>query len=144
MYVVKVPIKFGTDRKRAREANGRFASRTRRRSRTTAEPADSSVAQVAESELGPSRLRGSGTEVEQVVILSLALVFGLVGLVIHVLWIASIVLIAILLGLAAAALRRRTGRGAVSEVAAQAKNVVAEISSSDSPENSRPRNSGVA
>jgi uncharacterized membrane protein len=67
-------------------------------------------------------------------ILALALLCGLVGLAVHVFWFVSIVLMAVLLGLAAAALRRRPGSGVVSEVVAEAKSVATEISSAgDSP-----------
>lgn len=129
---------------RTREANGRFSSRGHRRSRSSAGIAGSPVDQLAETQQDSSRPPGSGREVEQIVILSLALVFGLVGLAIHILWLASIVLMAILLGLAAAAVRRRAGRGAIGEVVAQAKTVVAEISGSDTPEDSHPRSAGAA
>ena len=61
-------------------------------------------------------------------ILVSALVFGLLGLAIHVFWLASIVLISIALGLIAADVR---GRGVLPEVVAEAKSVAAEIASAE-------------
>jgi len=60
-------------------------------------------------------------------ILVAAIVFGLVGLVIHPFVIASIVLMALLLGLIASEARRNRGRGIVSEVVNEAKVVIEEI-----------------
>lgn len=77
-------------------------------------------------------------------ILSLALVFGLVGLAIHILWLASIVLMAVLLGLAAAAVRRRVGGEPFTEVMAQAWTVVPEISRGDLPEDPHQSSAGAA
>jgi hypothetical protein len=69
--------------------------------------------------------------VEQLAILALALVFGLVGLAIHVLWFAAIVLMALLLGLMASELRGRRDGGVISEVATavreEAKKVAADV-----------------
>jgi Flp pilus assembly protein TadB len=64
---------------------------------------------------------------EQLMILVAAIVFGLVGLVIHPFVIASIVLMALLLGLIASEARRNRGRGIVSEVVNEAKVVIEEI-----------------
>ena len=74
-----------------------------------------------QDEMPSTRTRRSGAEVEQIAILCLALVCGLVGLAVHVFWFVSIVLMAVLLGLTAAAVRRRPGHGVVSEVLAEAK-----------------------
>ena len=61
--------------------------------------------------------RESTRLVEQLVILALALVFALIGLAVHVLWIPAIVLMSVLFGWIASELRGRSGGGVISEVA---------------------------
>jgi hypothetical protein len=75
--------------------------------------------------------RESAQQVEQLAVLSAALLFGLIGFAVHVLWFASIVMMAALLGLMASGLRRRGDRGVVSEVVSQVKLMAAEISGSE-------------
>ena len=95
---------------RARAANGRFTSRQRKRSaKTPSEPAG--MLTERPNEMPSTESRRSGAEVEQIAILSFALLCGLVGLAVHVLWFVSIVLMAVLLGLTAAAVRRRPATG---------------------------------
>jgi hypothetical protein len=76
---------------------------------------------------------GSARQVEQVGILALALVFGLIGFAVHAFGLAAIVLMAVLLGLIASGLRGRRGGGVISEVAtavsAEAKNLAEDIAS---------------
>lgn len=73
--------------------------------------------------------RAFAPQAEQVVILGLALAFGLIGLAVHVLWLVSIVLMAVVFGLIAATLRGSRGRGVISEVTAEAKSIAADITS---------------
>jgi uncharacterized membrane protein len=60
-------------------------------------------------------------------ILVAAIVFGILGLFIHILVVVSIVLMALLLGLIAAEARSQRGRGIVSEVVNEAKVVIEEV-----------------
>jgi hypothetical protein len=83
------------------------------------EAASSSPAAPRDTE--PSR------QVEKLAILALALVLGLFGLIIHALWLGAIVLMALLLGWGAAELKGHRGRGVISQVVAEAKNVVADV-----------------
>lgn len=53
--------------------------------------------------------------------------FGLVGLAIHILWIVSIVFMALSVGLIGAEARRQHGHGLVAEVVAEARGVVDDI-----------------
>jgi hypothetical protein len=69
-------------------------------------------------------------QLEQLLILGFALLFGLIGLAVHFLWFISIVFMALLAGLIAADIRGARGRGIISEVVAEAKIVVEEISNS--------------
>jgi hypothetical protein len=84
---------------------------------------------------GPGGRWESARQADKLVILGLALLFGLIGEAVRVLWLASIVLMAILFGLIAAELRgRRAGGGGVisdvvTTVMTEAKNVAEEISS---------------
>jgi Flp pilus assembly protein TadB len=64
---------------------------------------------------------------EQLMILVAAIVFGILGLFIHILVVVSIVLMALLLGLIAAEARSQRGRGIVSEVVNEAKVVIEEV-----------------
>ena len=51
------------------------------------------------------------------VLLALALLFGVIGFAVHFLWFGAIVLMALLLGLIASEMRGRRGGGVISEVA---------------------------
>jgi hypothetical protein len=56
-----------------------------------------------------------------------ALIFGLIGLFVHVLILVSVVLMALLLGLIASEARSQGGRGIVSDVTNEAKVVIGEL-----------------
>jgi hypothetical protein len=79
------------------------------------------------SDLNENRRVLSG-KLEQLAILGVALLFGLIGLAVHFLWFVSIVSMALLAGLMAAEIRGARGRGVISEVVTEAKIVVEEIS----------------
>jgi hypothetical protein len=80
---------------------------------------------------GLSGRREAARRAEQIVILTLALLFGLIGFGLHFLWFVSVVLMALLLGLFASELRGRAGGGVVSDVAnavrEEAHNVAQEV-----------------
>jgi hypothetical protein len=69
---------------------------------------------------------GSGVP-EQLMIVVAAIVFGLVGLFVHVLFVVSIVLMALQLGMLASEARNQRGRGIVSEVVNEAKLVLEDV-----------------
>jgi hypothetical protein len=71
--------------------------------------------------------RPSVRQTEQIAILVLALILGLIGLAFHVVWLGSIVLMSVLLGLIAADVRGRGGRGVNAELVAEANNVGEDI-----------------
>ena len=84
---------------------------------------------------GPSAAkRETSRQVEQLAVLALAFICGLVGFAVHFFWFAAVLLMAVLLGLAAAELRAGRRRGLISEVAAEAKNVAADLTSTEEPE----------
>ncbi len=56
-----------------------------------------------------------------------ALIFGLIGLFVHILILVSVVLMALLLGLIASEARNQGGRGIVSDVTNEAKVVIGEL-----------------
>jgi hypothetical protein len=64
---------------------------------------------------------------EQLMILVGALIFGLIGLFVHILILVSVVLMALLLGLIASEARNQGGRGIVSDVTNEAKVVIGEL-----------------
>ena len=68
---------------------------------------------------------------EQLIIVVAALGCGLLGLAIHILWIVSIVLMALLVGLIGADSRRQRGHGLVAEVVAEARGVMDDIAQPD-------------
>lgn len=88
-----------------------------------------------------SATRPSVRQAEQIAILALAILLGLVGLAVHVVWLGSIVLMSVLLGLIAADVRGRRGRGVISVLVAEAKNVAEDVTSGGSLEEdgSEPR-----
>jgi hypothetical protein len=63
--------------------------------------------------------------VRQLAIVGLALVCGLLGLVVHVFWLAAIVLMSVLFGLIAANVR---GRGVIPELMAEAQGIADNLS----------------
>jgi len=73
--------------------------------------------------------RESSRQVEQFAVLALALTCGLLGFAVHFFWFPSVVLMAILVGLTAAEMRSGRRRGVISEVVAEARNVVEDITS---------------
>jgi Flp pilus assembly protein TadB len=60
--------------------------------------------------------RESSRLAEQVVLLALAILFGVIGFAVHFLWFGSIVLMAVLLGLIVSEMRSRRGKSVISEV----------------------------
>jgi Flp pilus assembly protein TadB len=86
--------------------------------------------------------RESARQVEHLALLTLALTFGVIGLAVHILWFAAIVVMSILLGLLAAELRgQNRGGGVISEVVSSvvdgAKSVVEDVTGSNTPKASR-------
>ena len=75
------------------------------------------------------RARGRAVRIESLALVALALIFGFIGLAVHVVWIVAIVLMAILFGLLASEMGNRGGRSVISEVAGQVGAVVEEIKS---------------
>jgi hypothetical protein len=77
--------------------------------------------------------RDSTRLVEQLVLLAVAILLGLIGLAVHVLWFGSIVLMSVLFGLIASGLRGQRG-GVIAEMATtvmvEAKSVADGISNS--------------
>jgi len=107
-----------TPARRAQKNTGVHKRATRSRTATA-------VAKVQES--GASLVHRPSSQSEQLVILVGALAFGLLGLAIHFLWIVSILLMALLLGLIASEIGGRHGRGIVAEMVNEVKVVVDEI-----------------
>jgi hypothetical protein len=68
-----------------------------------------------------------------VVLLALAILFGVIGFAVHFLWFGAIVLMAVLLGLIVSEMRSRRGGGVISEVVTtvmvEAKSVAEAIAS---------------
>ena len=82
---------------------------------------------------GSAAARRESTQlVQQLAVLALAIVLGLIGLALHFLWIPTIVLMAILFGLLASGLRGQRGEGVIAQVATtvmdEAKSVVDVVS----------------
>lgn len=77
----------------------------------------------------------SARQAEQLAILALALLFGVIGLALHFFWFPSILLMALLFGLSASELRSRRGGGVISEVVttvvAEAKGVAEDITNTE-------------
>jgi hypothetical protein len=77
--------------------------------------------------------RDSSRLAEQVVLLALAILFGVIGFAVHFLWFGAIVLMAILLGLIVSEMRSRRGTSVISEVVTtvmvEAKSVAEAIAS---------------
>jgi hypothetical protein len=80
----------------------------------------------------PSARRESARQLEQLAIIAVAVLCGVIGFAIHQFWFAAIVLMALLFGLIAANLRgSRAGGGVLSEVVAEVKNAAEELTSGD-------------
>jgi hypothetical protein len=105
-------------RARLRTKGGQF--RARRKTEHTSQSSGTSQNTTSKT------IRSAG-ESEQLIILVAALGFGLVGLAVHILWIVSIVLMALLVGLIGADARRQRGHGLVAEVVAEARGVADDI-----------------
>ena len=77
--------------------------------------------------------RESSRLAEQVVLLALAILFGVIGFAVHFLWFGAIVLMAVLLGLIVSEMRSRRGKSVISEVVTtvmvEAKSVAEAIAS---------------
>jgi hypothetical protein len=106
------------------------ASRRKRSSAKAASETSSSAA-VPEAPQGLAARHDSVRQVEQAVILALAILFALAGFAFHFLWFIAIVLMAILLGMIASTVRGRRGHGVVSEVVAEVRVMAEEIAGNE-------------
>jgi hypothetical protein len=92
----------------------------------------SSTKKVRPAQGAATARRESTQLVQQLAVLALAILLGLIGLAMHFLWIPAIVLMAALFGLIASGLRGQRGGGVIAEVAttvmAEAKSVTEGIS----------------
>jgi Flp pilus assembly protein TadB len=107
----------------------------------------SEITDVADdSRRGQRDVGSSGPrQIEQLALVALALLFGLVGLAVHVLWFVSIVMMAIQLGLIASEFGNRRGsKGIISEVTHEVAIVVEEIKSGPSDQDSSDATPAVA
>ena len=125
MTTPTTPKKTSSAKKRATPKTKSAQSRTRRTMKQPA-AADDAVNESARRRV-PSNTRSLAGQSEQLIILVVALGFGLIGLAIHFLWIVSIVLMALLVGLIGAEARRQRGHGLVAEVVAEARAVADDI-----------------
>jgi hypothetical protein len=124
------PKKRTSSRSTARKSNN---ARKRATKKTTS--ADQSASETPTATDEGARRLPSGLP-EQLMIVIGAIVFGLVGLFVHVLFVVSLVLMALLLGLLASEARGQRGRGIVAEVVNEAKVVIDEVKkpgSADTP-----------
>jgi cobalamin synthase len=76
----------------------------------------------------------SARQVEQIALLLLALILGLIGLAVHVLWVVAIVLMALLLGLMASGVSSRRRGGVIADVAAVVATEAKSFASDIAPE----------
>jgi hypothetical protein len=63
-----------------------------------------------------AQANGARAGIEQLSVLSVAIVLAVIGVAVHALWIVAIVVMAVLWGMVAADLRRERGRGVMAEV----------------------------
>jgi hypothetical protein len=111
------------------------APRPRRRSvkKKVPEPQGLLTDPPGDADRGSRGRRESSRLAEQVVLLALALLFGVIGFAVHFLWFGSIVLMAVLLGLIVSEMRSRRGESVISEVVTtvmvEAKSVAEAIAS---------------
>jgi len=107
------------------------------RRRPLAEKSDETNRSDDAGQWQPERLE-SARQAEHLAILALALICGLLGLAVHVMWFAAIVLMAVLLGLIASQLRGPRGGGVVSGVVStvivEAKSVGEDIARAGNPQ----------
>jgi hypothetical protein len=103
-----------TTRRPVRKAASLTGSRVKKAQPTTQEPRANSQndAPGTTSEQGNIDRRAT-RQVEQLGILSLAIVLGVFGLALHGLWVATLIVLALLWGYMAASLRGRRGTGGV-------------------------------
>ena len=113
------PKKRTTTRSSARK------STTRRRA-SKPSTAVSDANDTSSPAMNQKRNLGSGVP-EQLMITIAAIVFGLVGLFVHVLFVVSLVLMALLLGMLASEARNQRGRGIVTEIVNEAKLVLEDV-----------------
>jgi hypothetical protein len=110
-----------------KKATGKAASGQRRRVRKS----NTRTAEVDPAQRDSTRL------VEQLVLLAVAVLLGLIGLAVHVLWFGSIISMSVLFGLIASGLRGQRG-GVIAEMATtvlvEAKSVADGISSAGAKE----------
>src|ERR1700722_18770277 len=98
------------------------------RKRTAKSASTDDLADVATpNEAGQTSRRLPSGLPEQLMIVLAAIAFGLVGLFVHILFVVSLVLMALLLGLLASEARGQRGRGIVAEVVNEAKVVIDEV-----------------
>jgi hypothetical protein len=95
-----------------------------------------------------TRSQTSARQAEHLGLLSLALLFALVGLAVHVLWFVAIVLMAILLGLTASELRSNRGGGVVSDVVStmmsESKSLADDVTHIDASQLAHPEPQGTS
>ena len=114
------PKKRTSTRSTARKAT------TRKRSSKSAPTNDQTEAATSNDAGQAARRLPSGLP-EQLMIVLAAIAFGLVGLFVHILFVVSLVLMALLLGLLASEARGQRGRGIVAEVVNEAKVVIDDV-----------------
>ena len=118
---------------KAANATRKVAAKPRRRAvkKQVSDVRGPSSGQSANAGQGPASRRDSARHAEQLAVILLAIVFGLIGFAVHILWFASIILMAILFGLVASEVRGRRGGGVISDVATtmveEAKSVAEDI-----------------
>jgi hypothetical protein len=111
------------------------APRPRRRSvkKKAPEPEGLITGPPGGADRGSRGRRESSRLADQVVLVALAILFGVIGFAVHFVWFGSIVLMAVLLGLIASEMRSRRGKSVISEVVTtvmvEAKSVAEAIAS---------------
>jgi hypothetical protein len=99
----------------------------RRKTRSVRKPVTGSRTQAVNSESpGLHSVQDPRGPIRQLAIIALALVCGLLGLAVHVFWLAAIVLMSVLFGLIAANVRG--GRGVIPELVAEVQGVADDLS----------------
>jgi hypothetical protein len=98
-----------------------------RKTRSVRKPRTASRAQAIHSESPDLHsVQDPRGPIRQLAIIGLALVCGLLGLVVHVFWLAAIVLMSVLFGLIAANVRG--GRGVIPELVAEVQGIADDLS----------------
>jgi hypothetical protein len=111
--------------RRTANASGAGSKRTARR-RTRADAAAPVEGTSADEAPAIDRRRRTH-QIEQLGVLSAALLLGLFGFLLHILWFGSVVLMAVLLGQIATDFQGRRGGGAISEVVGTAVDEAREV-----------------